>query len=215
MDTKLIIFDFDGTIADTQEAVISITNRLAPEFGFSPLNEEDIAHYRHLRAREIIRQSRVSWWQIPFLMKRVKEELKKEILTIQPITGMETALEQLKQQNFQLGIITSNSQENATQFLRQHGLLHCFNFVESSFYLFGKDKVIKRLLRQKKISPEATTYVGDETRDIEAARKSGVKVVAVGWGFNAATALANCQPDALIFHPSELVCCLVSQIPQY
>ena len=37
MDTKLIVFDFDGTIADTQEAVIAITNRLAPEFGFPPL----------------------------------------------------------------------------------------------------------------------------------------------------------------------------------
>ncbi|PSO50142.1 MAG: carotenoid oxygenase [Cyanobacteria bacterium SW_9_44_58] len=214
MDTKLIVFDFDGTIADTQEAVIAITNRLAPEFGFPPLNEEDIAYYQQLTAKEIIQQSRVCWWQIPFLMKRVKEELKKEILNIKPFAGIETALEELKQNNFQLGIITSNSQENATQFLRQHGLLHCFNFVESSFYLFGKDKAIKRLLREKKISPQATIYVGDETRDIEAARKSGVTAVAVGWGFNTATALANCQPDVLIFHPSEVVCSLVSQIAQ-
>lgn len=214
MDTKLIIFDFDGTIADTQTAVINITNRLAPEFGFPCLNQEDIDRYRHLKARQIIRQSGVSWWQIPFLMNRVKQELKQQILTIKPIAGIEITLKQLKQENFQLGIITSNSQENATQFLRQQGLLHCFNFVESSFYLFGKDRVIKRLLREKKMSPQAITYVGDETRDIEAARKSGVKVVAVDWGFNAATALANCHPDALISHPSQLVGCFSPQISQ-
>jgi phosphoglycolate phosphatase len=204
MNTQIIIFDFDGTIADTKETVIAITNRLAPEFGFSPLNEIEIAYYQDLTAREIIKESRVSWWKIPFLLQRVKRELKQEIQTIQPIAGIETALEELKAHQFQLGIITSNSEDNAIQFLRQHGLLHYFNFIESSFNLLGKDKVIQRLLRQKKVSPEAATYVGDETRDIEAARKSGVRMVAVSWGFNSVTALTKGEPDALIYHPSEL-----------
>ncbi|MDR9403328.1 MAG: HAD-IA family hydrolase [Halothece sp. Uz-M2-17] len=204
MNTQVIIFDFDGTIADTKEAVIAISNRLAPEFGFSPLSEVEIARYENLTTREIIKQSQVSWWKIPFLIQRVKQELKREIPSIQPISGIEEALEQLKFHQFQLGIITSNSEENAIQFLRQHGLLHYFNFVQSSFHLFGKHKVIQRLLRQKQISPSVATYVGDETRDIEAAQKSGVKMVAVSWGFNSATALEKCQPEILIHHPSEL-----------
>jgi len=214
MNTKLIIFDFDGTIADTQAVVIGITNRLAPEFGFPCLNQEDIARYRHLTAREIIKQSRIAWWQLPFLIQRVKQELEQEISNIKPIDGIEIALKELKNNGFYLGIISSNSQKNAIQFLRQHGLLHCFNFVEGSSHLFGKDKVIKRLLRKKNISAEAATYIGDETRDIEAARKSGVNVIAVDWGFNAASALVTCQPDALISHPSELLCCLAPQISQ-
>ena len=204
MNTQIIIFDFDGTIADTKETVIAITNRLAPEFGFSPLDEIEIARYQDLTARELIKESRVSWWKIPFLIQRVKRELKQEIPTIQPIAGIETALEELKAYQFQLGIITSNSEDNASQFLRQHGLLHYFNFIESSFHLLGKDKVIQRLLRQKKFSPEAVTYVGDETRDIEAARKSGVRMIAVSWGFNSVAALTKGEPDALTHHPSEL-----------
>jgi phosphoglycolate phosphatase len=206
MNNKTIIFDFDGTIADTQETVIAITNRLAPEFGYPPLHEEEIAYFRELTTREIIKQSQVSLWQLPFLIQRLKKELKQEIKTVQPIPGMVNALEELKREHFQLGIITSNSEDNAIQFLRQHGLLHYFNFVESSSHLFGKSKVIKRLLRQKRISRELVTYVGDETRDIEAARKSGVRIVAVSWGFNTATVLAKCQPDALISHPGELAC---------
>ncbi len=204
MNTRLIIFDFDGTIADTQDTLIAIANRLAPEFGFSPFGAEEIAHYKHLTTREIIKESRVRWWQIPFFIKRVKQELKEEMKAVQPILGIELALEELRNNHFQLGIITSNSEENASQFLRQHGLLHYFNFVQSSFHLFGKHKVIQRLLNEKKISPETVTYVGDETRDIEAAHKSGVKIVAVSWGFNAEDALMKMQPDALIAHPSEL-----------
>lgn len=204
MNTQVIIFDFDGTIADTQNTIITITNRLAPEFNYPPLSEEEIARLRGLTTREIIKQSRVSLWKIPFLIKRVKQELKKEMQTVKPIPGMENALEELKKNNFQLGIITSNSEENAIYFLRQHGLLHCFNFIKSSSHLFGKGKVIKQLLREKKIAPETAIYVGDETRDIEAARKSGVKIIAVSWGFNTGTALAKCEPDVLISDPSEL-----------
>ncbi len=205
MDTQIVIFDFDGTIADTKECVISITNRLAPEFGFAPLDEKEIAHFQNLTAKEVIKQSRVRWWQLPFLMRRVRQELKAEIKNISPIKGIETVLETLKQNNCQLGIITSNSEDNASQFLRQHGLLHCFNFIESSFHVFGKDKVIKRCLTQKNVSPERVTYVGDETRDIEAAKKSGVRSVAVTWGFNTADALAKGEPDLLINDPRELL----------
>lgn len=205
MDTHLVIFDFDGTIADTKELVINIINRLAPEFGFVALDETKIAHFQKLTAKEVIKQSRVHWWQLPFLNKRVREEFQKEISHISLIEGMMDVLEILKQNNCHLGIITSNSEDNASQVLREHGFLHCFNFIESSFHLFGKDKVIKRILKDKNIPPERVTYVGDETRDIEAARKSGVRSVAVSWGFNTAEALAKCQPDILIHHPSELL----------
>lgn len=204
MNTQLIIFDFDGTIADTKAAVISISNRLAPEFGFFPLSDAEIDHYQHLTAREMIKKSQVAWWKIPFLMQRMKQEMRDQMQFIDPISGIEEALEALKAHQFQLGIITSNSQENAIQFLRQHGLLHYFNFVHSSFHLFGKHKVIRRLLRQNKFSPATVTYVGDETRDIEAAKKSGVSMIAVSWGFNSAAALRKCQPDHLIDHPHEL-----------
>ncbi len=204
MTIKLVIFDFDGTIAQTQDAIIGIINQLAPEFGYAPLSEAKIEHFRHLTAKEIIKQSDVPLWQVPFLVRRIRQELKQQITLIQATLGIEQALEQLKQQQYYLGILTSNSEENACQFLRHHGLLHYFNFVESSSYLWGKDKVIKRLINERNLSPEAVMYVGDEIRDITAAHQSGVKVTAVSWGFNSVMALAKYQPYALISHPSQL-----------
>jgi phosphoglycolate phosphatase len=48
-------------------------------------------------------------------------------------------------------------------------------------------------------------YVGDETRDIEAARKIQIQVIAVSWGFNSREVLAEQKPDFLISHPSQLI----------
>ena len=48
-------------------------------------------------------------------------------------------------------------------------------------------------------------YVGDETRDITAAQKSRVQVVAVAWGFNSPQILTQFNPDHLIHHPLELL----------
>jgi len=108
--------------------------------------------------------------------------------------------------------LTSNSEENACQFLRHHGLLHYFNFVESSSYLWGKEKVLNRLIHQKNLSPEAVIYVGDEMRDITAAHQSGVKVTAVSWRFNSLMALAKGQPHALISYPNQLPVVIKQQL---
>ncbi len=48
-------------------------------------------------------------------------------------------------------------------------------------------------------------YVGDEVRDVVAARQAQVKSIAVTWGFNTLTALQQAQPHALIEQPQELL----------
>lgn len=205
MTVKVIIFDFDGTIADTQNAIVEITNRLAEEFGYKPVDELELAQLQNLSSREIIKQSKISLFKIPFLLKRVKEELGKEIDRLEPVPGIISSLISLKEKGYRLGIITSNSKENVAVFLENNGLSSFFEFTYSGTSLFRKHKVIRDVLRQKKLMAKEVIYVGDETRDIKAARKSKIKVISVGWGFNCATVLAQYQPDFLIEKPRELV----------
>jgi phosphoglycolate phosphatase len=61
------------------------------------------------------------------------------------------------------------------------------------------------VIKQRQIKPETVIYVGDETRDIEAAKKANVQVIAVSWGFNSPEALARENPNFLIDHPWELL----------
>ncbi len=205
MTVKVIIFDFDGTLADTFDAIARICNRLAEEFGFKPASPEDIVQLRNLTSREIIKRSGVSIFKLPFLLNKVKKELNNEIKTLNLVLGIKECLIELNASAYQLGIITSNSPDNVNLFLQKNGLEGIFKFIRSGTTIFGKNKVINNFLKQEKLTSAQVIYVGDETRDIDAARKSNIKVIAVTWGFNSKEVLAKQNPDFLIDHPSELI----------
>jgi phosphoglycolate phosphatase len=205
MTQKVIIFDFDGTIADTVDALVSIANRLAVEFGYIQITPQELALLRNLTSREIIKYSGISLFRIPFLLKKVKGELKNKIQEFKPIPGIQEALIDLQNHGYKLGIITSNSKENVTAFLNNNELDNLFDFIYSGVTIFGKTTIINNVLRQKQLKPQAVIYVGDETRDIEASKKANIKVVAVTWGFNSQKVLAQQNPDFLIHQPNELL----------
>jgi HAD superfamily hydrolase (TIGR01549 family) len=204
---KVIIFDFDGTIADSFDTVLGIVNRLALEFGFEPFNLDEVKQLRNLNSREIVRQSqsRISVFRLVLLLRRLKAEVNREIRRLQPIDGMTETLWALKQRGDRLGIVTSNSYENVSAFLETHGLKDWFEFIYTGTTIFGKGKVLRRVLRDNTLNAAALIYVGDETRDIEAAKKTGIRVVAVSWGFNSKEILAEQHPDFLIQYPHQLV----------
>lgn len=200
----VVIFDFDGTIADSFDVVLNITNRLAPEFGYPITQPEDIPQLKGLSSREVMRRAGVPRFKLPFLLRRLRGELQREVSHLQPISGIRTALQDLKQQGCQLGIVTSNSESNVRAFLERQGLLDWFDFIGSGLTLFGKGRIIKNLLQLYDLDPAQVVYVGDETRDIEAARKVGISVISVAWGFNSGEVLAEQNPDFLIYRPEEL-----------
>ncbi|PPS45340.1 HAD-IA family hydrolase [Chroococcidiopsis sp. TS-821] len=205
MTAKVIIFDFDGTLANTIDVIVDITNRLALEFGYQPTTHNELDQLKNLSSREIVKQSGISILKLPFLIKKVRAELNKEIKNIKPIAGIKDVLQELSSRGHRLGIITSNSKENIVDFLEKNEWQHLFEFVYSGTTLFGKSKIINRLIKQKEISRDQIIYVGDETRDIEAARKSNVKAIAVTWGFNSAEVLAQQNPDFIVSQPQELI----------
>ena len=118
--------------------------------------------------------------------------------------GIKEALIELKHQGNKLVIITSNSKENVIVFLEKQEMQEVFDFIYSGT-TFGKSKVINKFLNQNNINPQQAIYVGDETRDIEAARKSNIRAIAVSWGFNSKELLAAQNPDFLIHQPNELI----------
>lgn len=202
---KVIIFDFDGTIADSFETFLQITNRLSREFGYKPASPEEIQRLQNLNSREILRQSQIPLYKLPFIIRRLKQEMSRSIGMLNPISGIPETLMILKSQGYVLGIVTSNTQSNVAEFLDNHNLQGLFDFLHSSVTLFGKGRIIERIIRQQGFDPNAVIYVGDETRDIEAARNIHIKVIAVGWGFNSAQALSEEKPDRLVREPRELI----------
>ncbi|QIZ71709.1 HAD-IA family hydrolase [Oxynema aestuarii] len=202
---QTILFDFDGTLADTLEAIVEITNRLSGEFGYDTIRAEEIAKLRNLTSKQIIKTSPIPISKLPFLLQMIKMELKHEIDHLKPIAGMKDVLKTLKKQGFQIGILSSNSKENVRGFVEKHRWESLFDFIYSGATIFGKNKIIKNFLRKENLSPSDIIYIGDETRDIEAARKSNIKVIAVSWGFNSREVLAQRHPDVLVDSPEQLI----------
>lgn len=202
---KAIIFDFDGTVADTFDTIVGISNRLALEFGYKQAAPEEIDQIKSLSSRDIILRSGVSIFKLPLILRRLKHELNNEIHRLIPLPGIREALGELKEKGYILGIITSNDRENVMLFLQKNQLQELFDFIYSGASIFGKSRVINRFLNQAQIKPKEVIYVGDETRDIEAAKKSNIKMIAVSWGFNSETVLALHKPDFLLHQPNELI----------
>lgn len=199
------MFDFDGTLADSLSALVAITNRLAPEFGFRPTPLAEVETLKGLTARQLIRHSGMPILKIPALLRRVRAELRQYSATIAPCKGMPEIIRALDAQNHRLAVITSNTPEAVQAFLAAHQLTDCFLSVDGGGTLFRKGKLIARCLEQHQLATSDAVYVGDEVRDIDAARFAGVRAVSVTWGFNSRAALATMDPDWLIDEPDRLL----------
>jgi HAD superfamily hydrolase (TIGR01549 family) len=200
---KLLLFDFDGTVADTFQSGLEILNLMAPEFRFRRLEEADVPRARDMRTREIMKFLGIPATRLPKISKRGKEELNKRMDQIQPFAGMADIVREFHDEGFQMGILTSNSEENVAVFLKKFGL-DLFDFVHTSSKLAGKARVIRRILKAHKLKPRQVLLVGDEVRDIEAAQETGIHMAAVTWGYNSRKVIGALNPDHLIESPEEL-----------
>ena len=202
---RLILFDFDGTLADSFQAVVAIVDRLAPKFGYPRLTPDVISRFRDFSSREVLQNSDIAGWQRLWLLYCVKRELKANLHQLRPIQGIEETLRGLRAAGYSLGIVTSNRRSTVQAFLSLMGWQDYFSWIEASHRIFSKDRAIARLRRRLHLTGNAVAYVGDETRDVEAARRAGVVSISVVWGFNSERALRGSQPDLLIHHPQELL----------
>jgi phosphoglycolate phosphatase len=204
MSTRAMIFDFDGTIADTFMTVIGILNALSGEYGYRPATPDELPALMALTPRQLAERMGLSWHQLPVIALRVRTEMTRNMASIAPFQGVPAALDALRERGVRVGMLTSNNRENVERFLAVHPELR-FDFVSTGSGLFGKHHRLKRLLSREKILPREACYVGDEVRDIEAARTVGMRMIAVTWGFSAPQLLAASKPEHLIADPAELV----------
>lgn len=200
---RTLVFDFDGTIADTLPHILAISNRLSGDFGYRKIPDDAIELFRGKRSREALEQLQIPMIRLPAIARRMKAELQKEIHLLKPIASIKEVLSELKS-HYRLGIVTSNSLSNVERFLEANEMSF-FDFIHSSSSLFGKSSVLHGVLRVRRLQREETVYIGDETRDIEAAKKSRIDMIAVSWGANSAEVLASLQPQFLIHQPEGLL----------
>ncbi len=201
MRYSVVVWDFDGTLADTLALAVATFNGLAARHGFLPI--DDPAATRGLGMRAFLRRHRVPLLRVPLLMRTYLSQVREQMAAVRLFDGVPELLRGLRADGLRLGVLSSNTAENIGVCLRANGADDLFDFVVGYPRLFGKARALRRLLRREAVEPRRFLYVGDEVRDVEAAHKAGVDAAAVTWGFNAPELLAALRPTFLWSRPEQ------------
>ncbi len=204
MKYKYVLFDFDGTLADTEEVNFVIYQKLAEKYNLRNITIDELGHIKKMSAKELMAYVELKKRYLPFLLKRGKHLLKQDIKNIKPCkTDIFDTVLMLKNMGIQTAIITTNSKTNVQLFLEEQNA-NIFDFILSSS-MFGKESKMKKIIKKEKIALEDVLYVGDEIRDIHAAKNTGIHIASVAWGYNTVESLRKHKPEYLIYEPTELI----------
>lgn len=202
----VVLFDFDGTLADSFLSSIEVANQLALEYNFPPLTEEKIATIKNVPLKDVLlKHYDIPWYKIPMIVFRGKELMsdQKYADKLRPFEGMHEAIVHISRYNINLGILTSSREDRVRHFIDKHNFKF-FQTVYADSSLFGKHKCLQRFLDNHGLRAQDVIYVGDEVRDIEAAHKVGMRSIAVSWGYNSRDVLLAANPHVLVQTPADM-----------
>lgn len=203
----LFIFDFDGTLADSRAWFTANLNKVAARFDFRQVDATELEALRTATTREIISALQVPLWKLPFIARHMRELAVRDAAEITLFSGVESALSELKRQGALLAIVSSNSEAHVRSTLGDK-LSTTISFYSCHAALFGKAAKLRHVLKLSRARPERTIFIGDETRDIEAAHVVGIRSAAVLWGYAAPAALRRMRPSWTLEQPDEIACLL-------
>lgn len=204
MRYKYVFFDFDGTLADTEEVNFVIYQKLAEKYNLRNITIDELGHIKKMSAKELMAYVELKKRYLPFMLKRGKNLLKQDMKNIKPCKpDILSTVAELKNMGIKTAIITTNSKTNVEMFLEKNNA-YIFDFIASAS-MFGKETKMRRIMKKEKLRNDEVLYVGDEIRDINAAKNAGIDIASVGWGYNTVESLKKNNPEYLVMEPSELI----------
>lgn len=199
---KTLIFDFDGTLADSFELVVDIAHEVLQ---IPRVSEERLEAFRHMSTLKIAKELHISFARAPHLLLKGRQLMQERIGDVKTFPGIPETLGQLHKVGYQLIVMSSNSEQNVRTFLKHNDLDKYFDAVYGGVGLLNKAAALRKTIKRNGYNFGECYYIGDEVRDVIASKKVGIKCVAVLWGYQSAKALEQQKPLALASKPSELL----------
>jgi len=201
MAKPAVVFDFDGTIADSFEYVFDFLWRQSGQ-DHTP-KQAEIDSYRHMHMRDMARKMGIAWWRLPAVYFRGRRHMRDKVADVRPFAGMLEQIEQLQKAGFTLYILSASSLRTIRRFLEHYGFMHHFRAIYAGAVPFGKEPLIRRMVNRQHLTPANCWMVGDLSTDALAARATGMRSLAVSWGFDERPALTKAA-DYVVDKPSDI-----------
>jgi phosphoglycolate phosphatase len=195
-DVSLVIFDFDGTLADTFPWFVRVVNGVADKYGFKRIEPHDTEMLRGRSARDIVRHLNVPTWKLPLIARHMRQLAARDPDAARLFEGTARMLQDLSAAGITIAVVSSNAEANVRRALGPAAA--CVDLYACGASIFGKAAKFRRVLKECGVAPAQAICIGDEIRDQEAARAAGIPFGAVAWGYTTADALRRLGP-AMMF----------------
>lgn len=213
MAFRLALFDFDGTLADSFPVLLRALNAAAARYGFRPIDDQDVEELRGRSPWEVMEHIEVATWQLPMIMQFVRERSARELDAVALFPGMHEVLEDLAAHGTRIAIVSSNSESTVRQVVGPR-LASLVSEYRCSVSMFGKRPKLRQVLASTCIPPNEAIAIGDEVRDLRAARAESIPFCAVAWGFTTVPALVAAAPDYIVGQVEDLFTVITRSAPR-
>lgn len=210
---RLVIFDFDGTLSDSGGWFLSIVNHLAARYGFRHVEPGEVETLRRKPTRDVISALAIPRWKLPFIARYTRRLFARNTHQVGLFPGVAEMLARIEAAGIGIAVVTSNSEANARAVLGEANAAR-ISWWACGASLFGKAPKFRKILAASGVPAAHALSLGDETRDIDAARETGVRAGAVLWGYANPEAFAHLSPDIAFATPGEVAACLSESCKQ-
>ena len=200
---KTIIFDFDGTIADSFSLIIEIARDLTKHPKL--IDKKEIHTLKDLQLIDVAKELNIPKYKWPYLLFRGRKMMLARIDQIKPFDEINSLLKDLSNRKYSIYIMSSNSKKNIEIFLNKYNLKKYVHKIYGGVGLLNKAKNLNKIILKDNLNKSEVYYVGDEPRDIEASKKVNIKIISVSWGFNNKELLLKYNPDFIVDEPSSIL----------
>ncbi|HYD52064.1 MAG TPA: HAD hydrolase-like protein [Gemmatimonadaceae bacterium] len=188
MPYRLAIFDFDGTLADSIAIVLAAMNEAAARWGFERVDAERLRELRRLGPLEIAERIRFPMWKSPVIARFIRRRVAEQHEQLRLFPGVPEMLDGVLARGVTVAIVSSNAEATVRRVLGAP-LAGRVAYYGCGGSVLGKRRFLRQALARTGVPFAQAIKIGDEIRDLEAARAERIAFGGVAWGY--------AEPDAL------------------
>ena len=201
----LILFDFDGVLADTLDDLLKFSQEICDELGVKHhVVKEDVSTLAAMSFANLGRKLEVPEALVDEFVRRSLEKVANKKSPARIFEGLTEVVRDLSVGHV-LGIVTTNSSQNVQAFLVEHGLEDCIRAIYGVDLPGTKAEKISQARSQFAAAGEAVFMIGDSASDIRSASEASARSIAVSWGHQSIEMLVRAGADYIVYSPEELL----------
>ncbi|WP_313954018.1 HAD-IA family hydrolase [Accumulibacter sp.] len=204
----LLVFDWDGTLLDSAEAIVGAINAASRDLGLPPPPEQRARHVIGLGLREALRHALpdLPEGRYPQMVERYRHHYLSHDHELKLFDGAAALIAELAGAGFLLAVATGKSRAGLDRALQISGLGGYFHASRCADECFSKPhpQMLEELMDELSVEPGRTLMIGDTTHDLQMAKNAGVACLAAAYGAHPAAALEALAPLAQLAKVEEM-----------